>query len=184
MLPYKGSMWKTVTENIVRSDNLWSSKSLKPTQTDIDLILEISDSESAEIFIVRKDKPALVFRNNEFVRTGPFYFDPSYPRWADENDAEYLYWISRLGTFKVEDLARKMYPELYMRGQAYRLKDKPGIWGPTFELLSQAFGADRVEEYDFGGLAKIRTGNFVYSKAQKEGWVGPGKERGQWKKTF
>ncbi len=168
-------MWQKVSGDIIRQgQKFWSTEQFNPTPHQIGQIIDMSGG--VETWVCRAYKNILIFRDNEFSETGPFFYpEKNLPNFISDKDAQYLYWIISLGEFSVAELSRLMYPDLYLKGKVWRDTENEHIWAPTKEEVP----SESVEEYDYEKLAKIRTGNFIYNKAKTEGWI-KSKGYGKW----
>jgi len=159
-------MWRRMGNRIIRQgDNFWSSLQFDPTPEEIGTI--VSMAGDGEFFVCRAYKNMLIFRDNEFVGSGPFFApEKDYPPFATDRDIEFIYWMKRLGEFSTSDLAKKRYPEIWSRGEVYKSRSTD-VWADNESQLDH----DDVELYDYRRIARSRTTHFLHNKAKNEGWV-------------
>lgn len=137
-----------------------------PSPSDIKTILDMSP----DAVVARDHQHLMVFEDKKFVRSGP-YFCAQPRKFSSPNDQKILNIMESLGDFTVDEAAKAVYPHIYARGRGYILEDIREIWSNDKKQLQKAYPGREIKECDFRNLARIRVGNYVYSKFKDMGWI-------------
>lgn len=121
----------------------------------------------------------MVFEDKKFVRSGP-YFDPKPRKFSSPNDQKILNILEGLGDFTADEAAKAVYPHIYSRGRGYVLEGVREIWSSNKKQLQDAYPGRKIKECDFKSLARIRIGNYIYSKFKDMGWIEKAKDN-EWR---